>query len=62
MKLNSPDSVRLAREMFAQSGESWDLLREAGTLRSDGVLVVSRKKLEELRVRHGKNGKTAPKR
>jgi hypothetical protein len=62
MKLNSPDSSRLAQEMFEQSGGRWDLVREAGKLREDGIVVVSLKSLKELRDKQEGNGKAARKR
>lgn len=42
MKMNSPQSAELARAVLRAHGGNWLEVRRAGTLRSDGVIVVPR--------------------
>ena len=42
MKLNSPESIKAAGEVFRNYGGSWSAARAAGTRDVDGILVIPR--------------------
>jgi len=42
MKVNSDRGLALGRQALKEHGGSWTKVREAGTRRADGVIVVTR--------------------
>jgi hypothetical protein len=51
MQINSPESMKLARDTFEMAGFDWSLVRAASTLNDDGVLVIDESRLRELAAR-----------
>ena len=40
MRMNSEESIKLGRKLFANYGGDWEAVLSAGTSREDGVIVV----------------------